>query len=84
MAELGDYSGVGHEEVAQATRDTDVDLLVAVGAKAKAYGGRWVATPGEALAAVREELRPGDCILIKGARALELESIADALALVSA
>jgi UDP-N-acetylmuramoyl-tripeptide--D-alanyl-D-alanine ligase len=84
MAELGDYSEVGHEEVARAARDMDVDLIVAVGPRAKAYGGRWVATPDEALAAVREELRPGDCILIKGARALELESIADALALVSA
>jgi UDP-N-acetylmuramoyl-tripeptide--D-alanyl-D-alanine ligase len=84
MAELGDYSEVGHEEVARAARDTDVDLIVAVGPRAKAYGGRWVATPDEALAVVREELRPGDCILVKGARALELESIADALALVSA
>ncbi len=84
MAELGDYSENAHEEVARAARETEVDVLVAVGPRAKAYGGRWVATRDEALAAVREELRPGDCVLIKGARALELESIADALALVSA
>lgn len=84
MAELGDYSDAGHEEVAGAARETEVAVLVAVGPRAKAYGGLWFATRNEALAAVREEMRPGDCVLIKGARALELESIADALALVSA
>jgi UDP-N-acetylmuramoyl-tripeptide--D-alanyl-D-alanine ligase len=84
MAELGDYSDMGHEDVARAAGETEVDVLVAVGLRAKAYGGLWVATRDEALAAVRQELRPGDCVLVKGARALELESIADALALVSA
>ncbi len=84
MAELGDYSDAGHEEVAAAARETEVDVLVAVGPRAKAYGGLWVATRDEALTVVRDQLRPGDCVLIKGARALELESVADALALVNA
>ena len=56
-----------------------VDLLVAVGPQARAYGGRWVATRDEALALLKEELRPGDCVLVKGARAMGLEGIAAAL-----
>src|SRR6266511_1135918 len=84
MAELGDYSDAGHEEVAAAALETEVDVLVAVGPRAKAYGGLWVATRDEALTVVRDQLRPGDCVLIKGALALELESVADALALVNA
>src|SRR5439155_17854620 len=48
MAELGDYAEEGHREVARAVREVGVDLLVAVGPQAQAYGGRWVATLEEA------------------------------------
>lgn len=79
MAELGDYADEGHAEVARAASETGVELLIAVGDRAKAYGGRWVATRDEALALLREELRRGDCVLVKGARVLELEMLAGAI-----
>jgi UDP-N-acetylmuramoyl-tripeptide--D-alanyl-D-alanine ligase len=84
MAELGDSAEEGHREVARAVREVGVDVLVAVGPQAEAYGGRWVATLDEALALLRQELRPGDCVLVKGARAIGLEGIAAALANVAA
>ncbi len=79
MAELGDYSEEGHREVGRAVRELGIDVVVAVGPRSGAYGGRW--TPGleEALAVLEEVLRPGDCVLVKGARAMALESIAEAL-----
>ncbi len=79
MAELGDYADEGHHEVARAAAEIGVDLLVAVGPQAHAYGGRWVATRDEALSLLRAELHPGDCVLVKGARAMGLEGIAEAL-----
>jgi UDP-N-acetylmuramoyl-tripeptide--D-alanyl-D-alanine ligase len=79
MAELGDYADEGHAEVARAVQEIGVDLLVSVGPRARAYGGRTVADAAEAIAVLREELRPGDCVLVKGARALMLERVAEAL-----
>jgi UDP-N-acetylmuramoyl-tripeptide--D-alanyl-D-alanine ligase len=43
------------------------------------FGGRTVASADEALAVLREELRPGDCVLVKGARVLGLERVAEGL-----
>ncbi len=79
MAELGDYADEGHAEVARAVQEIGVDLLVSVGPRARAYGGRTVADAAEAIAVLREELRPGDCVLVKGARALMLERVAEVL-----
>jgi UDP-N-acetylmuramoyl-tripeptide--D-alanyl-D-alanine ligase len=79
MAELGDYAQEGHREVARAVGELAPDLVIAVGPQARAYGGRWVATRDDALALLQEELRPGDCVLVKGARAMGLEGIAAAL-----
>jgi UDP-N-acetylmuramoyl-tripeptide--D-alanyl-D-alanine ligase len=84
MAELGDYSDEGHSEVARAARETGIDLVIGVGPGAKAYGGRWAATRAEALSILREELQPRDCVLLKGARVLELWLIADELVPVKA
>jgi UDP-N-acetylmuramoyl-tripeptide--D-alanyl-D-alanine ligase len=84
MAELGAYAEQGHREVARAADEVGVDVLVAVGPQARAYGGRWVATRDEAVELLRRELRPGDCVLVKGARSMGLEGIAAALANVAA
>ncbi|HEY2936415.1 MAG TPA: UDP-N-acetylmuramoyl-tripeptide--D-alanyl-D-alanine ligase [Gaiellaceae bacterium] len=84
MAELGAYSEEGHLEVARAAAEVGVDVLVAVGPQARAYGGRWAATLDEAIAVVRAEVRPGDCVLVKGARSMGLEGIAAALTNVAA
>jgi UDP-N-acetylmuramoyl-tripeptide--D-alanyl-D-alanine ligase len=84
MAELGDYAAEAHAEVGRALAETGIDEIVAIGPQARAYGGHWVATRDEALALLDELLRPGDCVLVKGARVLELERIADALTMVNA
>ena len=83
MAELGDYTEAAHREVAEAVREIGVDVLIAVGPEASVYGGRLVADAAEAADALREEFRPGDCVLVKGARALGLETVAEALTAVS-
>jgi UDP-N-acetylmuramoyl-tripeptide--D-alanyl-D-alanine ligase len=79
MAELGAYSDEGHREVRRALDELGIDEVVAVGERARAYGGRSVATVAEAIALLEEELRPGDCVLVKGARAMGLERVAEAL-----
>ena len=84
MAELGDYAPEGHGEVARSIVDVAPDLVIAVGPLARVYGGRWVPDREAALELLREELRPGDCVLLKGARVLELDRLADELVPVSA
>jgi UDP-N-acetylmuramoyl-tripeptide--D-alanyl-D-alanine ligase len=84
MAELGGYADEAHAEVARAIEEIGIEEVIAVGPNARAYGGRWVATRDEALAVLKRLLRPGDCVLLKGARVLELERIAEALTTVNA
>ena len=84
MAELGDYAPEAHRDVARSIVETGPDVLIAVGQLAQAYGGRWVADREGALELLREELRPGDCVLLKGARVLELDRLADELVPVKA
>jgi UDP-N-acetylmuramoyl-tripeptide--D-alanyl-D-alanine ligase len=84
MAELGSYAGEAHQEVARAVQEVGVELLIAVGPQARVYGGRSVADADEAIALLRKELKPGDVVLVKGARALGLERVADSLASVTA
>jgi UDP-N-acetylmuramoyl-tripeptide--D-alanyl-D-alanine ligase len=84
MAELGAYTVEGHAEVGRALGELPVDEVVAIGEHARAYGGRWFATRDEALAELEQLLQPGDCVLLKGARVLELERIAEALTQVTA
>ena len=80
MAELGDYSEEGHREVARAVEEIGIDVVVAVGPQAQAYGGSWVAGADQAAGLLHDLFEPGDCVLVKGARALALEGIADDLA----
>ena len=84
MAELGDYSADAHREVARALSEIAPDVVIAVGSLARAYGGHWVPDREAALELLRTELRPGDCILVKGARVLELDRLADQLLPVTA
>jgi UDP-N-acetylmuramoyl-tripeptide--D-alanyl-D-alanine ligase len=84
MAELGDYSKEGHGEVRRALDELGIDEVVAIGPQAAVYGGRHVGTVEEGLAALEELLRPGDCVLVKGARAMGLERVAEALTAVRA
>jgi UDP-N-acetylmuramoyl-tripeptide--D-alanyl-D-alanine ligase len=77
MAELGDEAERFHAEV-----DTrGIDVVVGVGDLARGYEpDEWVATAAEAAALVRELVRPGDVVLVKGSRSVGLEVVADALA----
>jgi UDP-N-acetylmuramoyl-tripeptide--D-alanyl-D-alanine ligase len=84
MAELGAYSEEGHLEVGRAVAVLGIDEVVAIGPQARAYGGRWVATLEEGLAVLDGLLQPGDCVLVKGARAMGLERVAEVLTTVSA
>jgi UDP-N-acetylmuramoyl-tripeptide--D-alanyl-D-alanine ligase len=79
MAELGEYSAEGHREVGQALAELGIDEVVAIGPQALAYGGRHVDTVDEAVALLEELLGPDDCVLVKGARAMGLERVAEAL-----
>ena len=92
MAELGEGAAAYHREVGAAASRLGVQVLVAVGPLARNYLGgargvpltRWAPTLEDGLAALRDVLRPGDCVLVKGSRAMGLEAIADALAVVAA
>jgi UDP-N-acetylmuramoyl-tripeptide--D-alanyl-D-alanine ligase len=84
MAELGDYSEEGHREVRQALTELGIAEVVAIGPQALVYGGRHVDTVDEAVALLEDLLGPGDCVLVKGARVMGLERVAEALTTVTA
>ncbi len=92
MAELGPAATAYHREVGAVAARVGVQALVAIGPLARAYvaGGttiaetRWAPGAEEGLAAARNVLRPGDCVLVKGSRSMRLETLADALAVVPA
>jgi UDP-N-acetylmuramoyl-tripeptide--D-alanyl-D-alanine ligase len=84
MAELGDYTDEAHRDVARAVEQIGAEVLITVGERARVYGGRNVIDADEAIALLREELKPGDCVLVKGARVLGLERVAESLAGVTA
>jgi UDP-N-acetylmuramoyl-tripeptide--D-alanyl-D-alanine ligase len=80
LAELGEFEREGHEEVGQLAAQLGVGLLIAVGqpaapivdgaAAVATWGGESVLATDQdaAIAALREALRPGDVVLVKGSR----------------
>jgi UDP-N-acetylmuramoyl-tripeptide--D-alanyl-D-alanine ligase len=90
MAELGPAGRAYHRELGTLVAELGVDALVAVGELARGYldgaagvpVARWAATPEDGLSEVETLVRPGDCMLVKGSRAVGLESVAEALAAV--
>jgi UDP-N-acetylmuramoyl-tripeptide--D-alanyl-D-alanine ligase len=82
MAELGPDGPSYHEEIGRLAVELGI-MVLAVGPLAKGYRGAfWAATADEAVPLLEEVVRPGDCVLVKGSRAVGLEKVADALALV--
>jgi UDP-N-acetylmuramoyl-tripeptide--D-alanyl-D-alanine ligase len=92
MAELGPEGPGYHREIGAAAARAGVEVLIAVGSLARSYleGAegipvrRWAPTVDDGLAALRAELRPGDCVLLKGSRAMGLEAIGEAVLVVPA
>ncbi len=89
MAELGPIEEAGHREVGRAAAEV-VDRLVVVGPRARWIGDEaraarpalrvdHVAANAEAATLLRPVLRPGDIVLVKGARVARTEEIVAAL-----
>ncbi len=91
MAELGDRSVEEHDAIGRLAVRLRIDRLVAVGAAAamihagaghEGSGGQdsaLVADPDEAIALLREQLRPGDVVLVKASKSVGLRRVARAL-----
>jgi UDP-N-acetylmuramoyl-tripeptide--D-alanyl-D-alanine ligase len=88
MAELGTDAPSYHREIGRHASQLGIDVLLAVGPLAAHYVEgdseiptvAWVGSAGEAVDAVEQLLRPGDCVLVKASRAVGLEAVAEALA----
>jgi UDP-N-acetylmuramoyl-tripeptide--D-alanyl-D-alanine ligase len=87
MRELGDLAEEAHREVGRRVVECGVAYLITVGnlgleiAAGAAGAGMpeaWIsrcASNAEAITRVRERVRPGDVVLVKGSRALQMEEI---------
>jgi UDP-N-acetylmuramoyl-tripeptide--D-alanyl-D-alanine ligase len=92
MAELGPDAPAYHREIGAAAGAVGVEVLLAVGPGARDYlegavdvpETRWAPDAGAALEELKGLLLPGDCVLVKGSRAVGLEAIAEALTSVPA
>jgi UDP-N-acetylmuramoyl-tripeptide--D-alanyl-D-alanine ligase len=79
MRELGPEGPAYHAEIGELVHRLGVEHVIAVGELARAYGGEWVATADEAATRLREVLRPGDAVLVKGSLAVGLAVVAENL-----
>jgi UDP-N-acetylmuramoyl-tripeptide--D-alanyl-D-alanine ligase len=80
MAELGDESARYHAEIASLLGELGIELVIAVGEPARAYlaevgESRFLSDAASFDGAVLAELRPGDAIVVKAARAGGREGI---------
>ncbi len=88
MRELGAAEEEGHRQVGERAAAC-ADLVLVVGERARplyeaartadTVEVRFLASPAEAAAALRDELQPEDHLLVKASRALALEAVVDAL-----
>ncbi|MCI9225296.1 MAG: UDP-N-acetylmuramoyl-tripeptide--D-alanyl-D-alanine ligase [Acutalibacter sp.] len=81
MRELGDYTRDGHLLTGAYARERGIDALIAVGELggiiAEGFGSGALRAGGnpEAWELLREMLRPGDAVLVKGSRGMKTEEI---------
>lgn len=95
MAELGDDAPAEHESVGRLAARLGVSRVIVVGEQARpiargavlegsdrgaATTATWVQDAGEAIAVLRQELQPGDVVVVKASRAASLERVALAIA----
>jgi UDP-N-acetylmuramoyl-tripeptide--D-alanyl-D-alanine ligase len=91
MLELGEQSSAEHDGIGRLAVRLDVSRLVAVGDGARAvhtgasqegsWGeeSTWVPDAAAALALLREQVAPGDVVLVKASRGIGLEQVATGL-----
>jgi UDP-N-acetylmuramoyl-tripeptide--D-alanyl-D-alanine ligase len=79
MRELGPREVAYHAEIGELVQELGIEQVIAVGNLARAYGGEPVANAAQAAARLREVLRPGDVVLVKGSLAVGLEVVAENL-----
>ncbi len=86
MSELGPDSDGWHRTVGRHAAETGLDLLVAVGGRARGYldgatgtPARWCPDLESAAGALAELLRPDDVVLLKASRSAGLERLAEAI-----
>lgn len=75
MNELGEESAQAHRELAALVQSMHLDQVATFGALWREHG---LQEPAESIAELRalfEHLEPGDAILVKGSRSLELEKV---------
>ncbi len=85
MLELGPDERAFHIEAGRHADEIGIDLLMTVGRLAEAMGEAFngesyrAATAAEAVPLVRELVKPGDVVLVKGSRGVGLEAVCFAL-----
>ena len=85
MLELGDQEQRFHAEIGDYATRHGIDVLVTVGPRAVAMAGAFrgllyvTADAAEATGVVRDIVKPGDTVLVKGSRGVGLEVVAQGL-----
>ncbi len=80
MKELGPDAAAYHREIGEHARAAGAELVIGVGELGSAYAPDLaVADADAAVAALKEEIGPGDAVLVKGSRAVQLERVAEAM-----
>ena len=91
MRELGEASAAEHDALGRLAVRLGVDRVVALGEgagpirvgaaaeRSQEEGAAWVPDVDAALDLLRQEIRPGDVVLVKASRAVGLERLAEAL-----
>lgn len=85
MRELGEYTRKGHLDTGAYAREAGIDALIAVGELgrviAEGFGPQAICAKDNAQAweLLKELLRPGDAVLVKGSRGMKTEEIVESI-----
>jgi UDP-N-acetylmuramyl pentapeptide synthase len=81
MRELGEEGPAYHDEIGAVIRELGIEQVISVGELARAYGGDWAPDAAAAAERLREVIRAGDVVLVKGSLAVGLAVVAENLSL---